>query len=37
MGHEDLIVALGPDISDTVVVIVDTKAMEVLKNDCSAL
>ena len=37
MGHKDLMVALGPDTSNTVVVVVDTRAMEVLKNDCSAL
>ena len=37
MGHEDLMVALGPDTSDAMVVVVDTRAMEVLKNDCSAL
>ena len=37
MGHEDLMVALGPDTSDEVVVVVDTRAMEVLQNDCSTL
>ena len=30
IGHEDLIIALGPDISNAVVVVVDTRAMEVL-------
>ena len=30
MGHEDLIVALGPDTSNIVVILVDTRAMEVL-------
>ena len=37
MGHEDLMVALGPDTSNAVVVVVDTRAMEVLQNDCFAL
>ena len=37
MGHKDLMVALGPDTSDVVVVMVDNKAIEVLQNDCSAL
>ena len=37
MGLEDLTAALGPDTSDAVVVIVDTRAMEVLQTDCSAL
>ena len=37
MGHKDLMVALGPDTSNAVVVVVDTRAMEVLQNDCSAL
>ena len=37
MGHEDLMVALEPDTSDTVVVLVDTRAVEVLQNDSSAL
>ena len=37
MGYKDLIVALGPDTSDAVVVVVDTRAIEVLQNDCSAL
>ena len=37
MGHEDLMIALGPDTSDTVVVVVDTRAMEVLQTNCSAL
>ena len=37
MGRKDLMVALGPNASDTVVVAVDTRAMEVLQNDCSAL
>ena len=36
MGHEDLMVALGPDTSDAMMVMVDTRAMEVLQNDCSA-
>ena len=30
MGHEDLMVALAPDNSTVVVVVVDTRAMEVL-------
>ena len=30
MGQKDLMVALGPDTSDIVVVMVDTRAMEVL-------
>ena len=29
MGHEDLIVALEPDTSNVVVVMVDTRAIEV--------
>ena len=29
MGHKDLMVALGPDTSDAVVVVVDTRAIEV--------
>ena len=29
MGHKDLMVALGPDTSNVVVVMVDTRAMEV--------
>ena len=29
MGHKDLIVALGPDNSNTMVVVVDSKDMEV--------
>ena len=37
MGHKDLMLALGPDTSDVVVVVVDTRAMEVLQDDCSAL
>ena len=37
MGHKDLIVALGPDTSNAVVVMVDTRAMEVFKNDCFGL
>ena len=37
MGHEDLMVALGPHTSNAVVVMVDTKAMEVLETDCFAL
>ena len=37
MVHEDLKVALGRDTSNTVVVVVDTRAMEVLQNDCFAL
>ena len=37
MGQEDLMVALGPDTSNAVVVMVDTRAMKVLKNDCSML
>ena len=37
MGYEDLIVALGLDTNNAVVVIVDTRAIGVLKNDCSAL
>ena len=37
MGHKDLMVALRPDTSDTVVVMVDTRVIEVLQNDCSAL
>ena len=31
MGLKDLMVALGPDTSNTVVVVVDPRAMEVLK------
>ena len=30
MGHEDLVVALGPDTSNAVVVVVNTRAMEFL-------
>ena len=37
IGHKDLMVTLGPDTSNSVVVIVDTKAIEILQNDCSAL
>ena len=37
MGHKDLMVALGPDISNAVVVVVNTRAMEVLQTDCFAL
>ena len=37
MGHEYLMVALGPDTSNTVVVMVDTRAMEVLQKEFSAL
>ena len=37
MGHKDLIVALAPDNRTAVVVVVDTRAMEVLKTDCFAL
>ena len=37
IGHEDLMVALGPHTSNAVVVVVDTRAIEVLQNDCSAL
>ena len=37
MGHKDLVVALGPDISNEVVVVVDTWAMEVLQTNCFAL
>ena len=29
MGHKDLVVTLGPDVSNTVVVVVDTRVMEV--------
>ena len=37
MGHDDLMVTLGPDISNAVVVAVATRDMEVLQNNCSAL
>ena len=37
MGHKDLMVGLGLDTSNVVVVVVDTRAMEVLQNDCFAL
>ena len=37
MGNEDLIVALGPDSSNAVVVVVDTRAMQVLQTDYFAL
>ena len=37
MGHEDLMVALAPDTSNSVVVVVDTRAMEVLQIIYSAL
>ena len=33
MGHEDLIVALAPNNSNTVVFVVNTRAMEVLQTD----
>ena len=35
MGHEDLIVALGLDTNNAMVVVVDTRAIKVLKNDYS--
>ena len=37
MGHKDLMVALAPDISSTVVVVVNTRAIEVLQNNYFAL
>ena len=37
MGHEDLMVALPPNISNTVVVVVNTRAMEALKINYFAL
>ena len=37
MGHKDLVVALMADTGNAVVVVVDTRAMEVLKTDCFAL
>ena len=37
MGHKDLVVALAPDTSKAVVVMVDNRAMEVLQTDCFAL
>ena len=37
MGHKDLVVTLGPNTGNAVVVVVNTRAMEVLKNDCFAL
>ena len=37
MGHKDLVVALGPNNGNTMVVTVNNRAMEVLKNDCFAL
>ena len=35
MGHKDLMVTLEPETSDAVVV--DTRSIEVLQNNCSAL
>ena len=37
MGHKDLMVTLVSDTSNVVVVVVDTRAMEVLKSDYFAL
>ena len=37
MGHKDLVVTLGPDTCNLVVVMIDIRAIEVLKNDYSAL
>ena len=37
MGNEDLIVALRPDSSNAVVVVVDTRAMQVLQTNYFAL
>ena len=37
MGHKDLVIALAPNTSNEVVVVVDTRAIEVLKTDCFAL
>ena len=37
MGHEDLMVALGPDTSNAVVVMADTRVIEVLKTEFFAL
>ena len=37
MGYEDLMVALGPDTSNAVVVMVDTRAIKVLQTNCFAL
>ena len=36
-AHEDLMVALGPDTSNAMVVVVDTMVIEVLQTDCFAL
>ena len=33
MGHKDLMVALAPGVSNLVVVVVNTKAMEVFQNN----
>ena len=33
MGHQDLVVALGPNICNLIVVLVNTRATEVLKNN----
>ena len=33
IGHENLVVTLGPNTGNAVVVMVDTKATEVLKNN----
>ena len=37
MGHEDLMVILGPNTSNIVVVMADTNIIEVLKIDCFTL
>ena len=37
MAHKDLLVALVPDTYNIVVAVVDTRAMEVLQNDCFVL
>ena len=37
MGHEDLVVALAPNINNEVVVMANTRVMEVLKTNCFML
>ena len=37
MGHEDLMVTLAPDTSNAVVVVADTRVIEVLQTNCFTL